>query len=495
MAAKVCGKMLTACDVTMLVLGSILILGGIALVVSRFPYKCVKGAIENDLVLRPNSTIVDEWIHPTVPIQMAFYVFNVTNGDDVVAGEKPVLSEHGPYVYAMTAPRKDISFYTNNTVSYWCKNKLIFQPHLSNGSEEDILFHINIPLITVSKKMGERSDTFSTLLQRFGAAEKFVNYVGDEDLVLPHTAKEIIFGYREPMFQSARSWLRWVGKDFDPIFGPFHDFNNSADGVYLVDTGRVNFTDANKIQRWNGYEYLPYWSTRYANMINGTDGSFLKPEIKRGDVRYLYESHMCRSIKLEYQRDTSVHGVKTYRYHYAPDLLANATVQPDNAGFCVPPGNCLDSGVLNTAPCGEGAPIVLSFPHLYLAAERYRDEIIGIAPNGSLHDSVIDVEPLTGASLRSKRSLQLNVHMTPSSEFTQLSRVRSMIFPYFWLRVKVDVGEDKVRSLNIGVKVLQFSKYLGYIVIVVGCLFLTKPFCKCRKKSSEQSDPLLAEEM
>ena len=44
---------------------------------------------------------------------MKFYLFNVTNPDEVMDGQKPILTEHGPYSYIETRYKVDIEMNTD----------------------------------------------------------------------------------------------------------------------------------------------------------------------------------------------------------------------------------------------------------------------------------------------------------------------------------------------------------------------------------------------
>lgn len=46
-----------------------------------------------------------------------------------------------------------------------------------------------------------------------------------------------------------------------------------------------------------------------------------------------------------------VKGIPAYRFSPPSEVFANTTA---NAGFCVPPGNCPGSGLLDVSVCKEG---------------------------------------------------------------------------------------------------------------------------------------------
>lgn len=46
---------------------------------------------------------------------------------------------------------------------------------------------------------------------------------------------------------------------------------------------------------------------------------------------------------------TDSHGFTLWRYTAPDSYVANATVNPDNKGFCTP--NCLDRGLFNMSTC------------------------------------------------------------------------------------------------------------------------------------------------
>ena len=95
---------------------------------------------------------------------------------------------------------------------------------------------------------------------------------------------------------------------------------------------------------------------------------------------------------------------------FAPDsnLFAKSS---ENEGFCTPPGNCLPSGVLNVSECLDGIPVILSSPHFLYADSKFLDEVDGLRPLASLHNTFISLEPTTGVLMKANKRSQLNVQL------------------------------------------------------------------------------------
>lgn len=58
-----------------------------------------------------------------------------------------------------------------------------------------------------------------------------------------------------------------------------------------------------------------------------------------------------RSVYITFSDFDSVEGLPAFRYGVPKEILANTS---ENAGFCIPKGNCLGSGVLNISICKNG---------------------------------------------------------------------------------------------------------------------------------------------
>ena len=137
---------------------------------------------------------------------------------------------------------------------------------------------------------------------------------------------------------------------FGLFYGPTG--NGSDDGVYKVGSGVGDISDLNQIISWNNTSNLTYWSTPECNMINGTDGSLWHPFVTKNETLYIFSTDVCRSIYVTYEETRTKHDIELYRFVPPPEVFANSSLNPDNAGFCVP--ECLDSGVLDISQCKGG---------------------------------------------------------------------------------------------------------------------------------------------
>lgn len=99
-----------------------------------------------NLRLWNNTISFQYWQKPGVVRLTKVYIFNVTNPDGFLAGEKPRLVEVGPFVYREDMEKTNIHFHDNYTVSFQHKKILQFVPELSVDKSLKIVIP-NIPLL------------------------------------------------------------------------------------------------------------------------------------------------------------------------------------------------------------------------------------------------------------------------------------------------------------------------------------------------------------
>ena len=141
-------------------------------------------------------------------------------------------------------------------------------------------------------------------------------------------------------------------------------------------------------------------------------------------------------------------GVPAYRFTPPKNVFENPALTPENDCFCPHGPPCNPNGLLNVSLCQYGksysvflmmvknfrdgntillfldSPVVLSFPHFYLADDSYRDAVEGVSePDPSKHRFEIDVQPvnLNNASIQS-------YHKKLTNAFKVVSKVHNLSF-------------------------------------------------------------------
>lgn len=61
--------------------------------------KCLLKFRLQEVVLENGTEAFAVWQNPPPPVYMQFYFFNLTNPQEVLSGDRPVVIELGPYTY------------------------------------------------------------------------------------------------------------------------------------------------------------------------------------------------------------------------------------------------------------------------------------------------------------------------------------------------------------------------------------------------------------
>ncbi|XP_066983002.1 lysosome membrane protein 2-like isoform X2 [Macrobrachium rosenbergii] len=427
----------------MTVIGSILVLL-CSIFLGVFP-SIFNSIVNKMLVLSKDSATLGDFISPPVPIYMQFYLFHVTNPDDIrFHGAKPKLKQIGPYTYAEVRTKHNMTWNDDEgTVTYLQDKSYFFREDLSHGlKESDRITTINPIMVAIAAKVQKLPIAIQAIVEL-----AFLRF--RESLFITKNVGELLFkGYDAPLLSEL---IKYAG---DPTnskgkFGFFYPKNNTDDHPYEVKTGAKGLDDYLRIVKWNGNKSLSYWNDNYCDMINGTDGTQFPPQVSKDQALYIYTSELCRSLYLTYEKEIDVHGVTTYRFIPPKDALEDPMVNPDNQCFCYPNiSYCLHASMLNMAPCAFDAPIVLSTPHFYQGNQEDIDSIDGLAPHKDEHETYLDIEPNTGVAMRAMKKMQLNVPLKRYGSFPSFKNVPEVIFPIVWVNESAQIDEDTASSVR-----------------------------------------------
>lgn len=440
--------------------------------------------VEQIMTICPCSQLYPTWKEPTsvLPLYQNFYFLEIENPQEVIQGAKPKVKEIGPYVYNLTMRRDGGIWNLNNTVTYIQPISYQFVRSMSVSSDDRVITTINFPLIAAvssSKDMGHAIQGF------IAAIAKTTNATLFKELSI----KEILWGYYDPFLHMAQ---KFAGKSMIPSdhFGFLMGRNGTTNGLYNTYTGAGNHSDLARIAYWNGTNAVSWWFSKWANMINGTDGTMFHPFIDQSETLYMFNPDTCRSLPYIFKEHASYLGVPLLHFYLPPYVYANSTVHPQNKEFC--PSRYLYSGVFNITECSRGAPLGLSNPHFLYGSKDLQESVEGLSPNVSLHENFFQVEPVMGLPYIFAERLQINLFVEPSY-LPEMKNVSLFYYPFLWFEEKVVVRtEDAMKYKS---TILVMNKYVLALKVVLpflgGCLIILAVTLLTRKllTSGDKDDP------
>lgn len=464
----------------------------------------VKNEIDKKIPLKEGTDTFNAWVDPgkNADIYLQFFFFDVRNAYEVVNyGDKPILVEKGPYSYIERKVKQNITVHPNGTISYYEVRTMIFDPKTSKGRESDEITTLNIPIVGIIDLIANEYSFIKTIV------EGVLIWFRDDSLFKTLTVKQLLWGYEDPLLRAIkeavdRANVTFQNKtfSFDDRFGLFYGKNLSNDGLYTIYSGTTDVNKINTINNWNGLELLPYWKTRYANMINGTDGTLFHPHMKTSEVIQLFSTDICRSLNLTYEKDIEVKGITVHRFIPPPYLFGSVEQNPNNIGFCYPDRSyCLKAGVLRMSACQKGAPVIASQPHFYQGDESYINAVVGLNPNKENHETYLDVEPNTGVVMSAGKRIQLNVGVQNVSHIRDSRNIHGfLIFPLMWLNesalVTPKTASDFKDQVLVYFKIVDAVNYglivIGAFILLVTTMFAVKQYMNRKGEDDELTSPI-----
>ncbi|PIK62895.1 putative scavenger receptor class B member 1-like [Apostichopus japonicus] len=465
---KLCGH------VTLGLTGAIFVVLGVILI-PKSMNAVLQFMVKEIMTICPCSQLYPSWKEPTsvIPLYQTFYFLEIENPDEVSQGAKPKVKEVGPYVYNLTMHRDGGVWHLNDTVTYIQPIWYHFVESLSVSSDDRVITTINFPLVAAISS----SRNMSSGVQHFLAA---LAQSTNSTLFRRLSIKEILWGYYDKFLHEAQIF---AGKKVIPSdhFGFLMGRNGTSNGLYNAYTGAGNYKDVARIAYWNGTNSLNFWYSKWANMINGTDGTMFHPFIDKSEILYMFNPDTCRSLPYIFKEDAKYLDIPLHHYYLPPYVYANTTYHPENKEFCN--SRCLFSGVFNISQCLRGAPLGLSNPHFLYGSQDLQESVEGLNPNVSLHENFFQVEPIMGMPYIFAERLQINLFVEPYPFLSDMQNVPSFYFPFLWLEEKVTVRTEdamKYKSTILVINTVVFALKIG-LSIFGGCLILAAGTLLTRK--------------
>jgi lysosome membrane protein 2 len=458
----------------------------VASVVPNYIQMKVNSTLLKELPLRSNKSVLySSWITPPSPLYQQYWFFDITNAQEVIEeGAKPRLRQLGPITYRRVPLKERVEFHPHNgTVSYEEKNTFYLVPHMTHVPLNTNFTNVNIPFFGFVQ-------TYNRIKDRIPAPTRWIFEAAvSSSIFTTRTIEEVLYGYKDPDLQKIKYYAEMAGTILDPTFGLLYKKNNSHNARMNVYTGERDLKQFLHVHTWKDRDRVNIWTTNESNTIIGSEGSNLGPFMNRHDRIYIFAGDLCRSLYVEFVKESSVRGVPTYVFSIPPTLFANST---DNQGFCIP--TCLISGVLNMSRCTPGAPLFMSQPHLYGVDDHVVNMVEGLIPNEEFK-SYIEVDPFTGVVMSAQKKLQVNlmVEKAPNIRDTEHLPER-LLMPYVWINESVYVDEKSAAGMRnsyvfaykLAARIETFAPIVIILLLISTLLILTLLTFKIYQRRSKR---------
>jgi hypothetical protein len=186
-----------------------------------------------------------------------------------------------------------------------------------------------------------------------------------------------------------------------------------------VMTGKNNMHLAHQVVRYDGKPTIDIWEQ--TKNIKGSLGMYNSPGMTEIVPPKIFNSDLMRVIDLMYVCPTSIYGVKLNRFTFAPNTFA-----PNNNYYMN------TQGLINVQPVEkfQGVPVLISKPHFLDSHQKIRDSIVGVNPKRNAHDTVIDIEPISGVTMYAQERIQVNFNLSADDYFTK--GINTTVMPITW---------------------------------------------------------------
>ncbi|XP_074026812.1 epithelial membrane protein isoform X2 [Leptinotarsa decemlineata] len=426
--------------------------------------------VDHVLTLRAGTQTFGWWSKPPVLPMMKVYVYNVTNADEFLNnGSKPIVDELGPYVYLEKWEKKNIQFHENGTVSFNQQKIYTFDESLSAGSEDDIVVVPNIPMLSATSQSKHAARFLRLAMASIMDILKIKPFV-------EVSVGQLLWGYEDPLLKLAKDVVPKEQKLPYEEFGLMYKKNGTSEDTLTIFTGSEDISKYGLIDKFNGKDNLTHYSSDECNSVMGSDGSIFPPHMTVNTTIHLFDKDLCRRLPLVFDKEViSSNDVPAYRFKPPKNVFGDLEENPDNACFCPQGPPCAPSGFFNVSLCQYDSPVLLSFPHFYLANDSYRLALDGISPpDPEKHSLYMDIQPMMGTAMAAKVRVQINLAVSQVVDIKQVATFPDIIFPIIWFEEGLDsLPEEMTGLMKLATKIPPIAQVvLAIILFVVGAILL-----------------------
>lgn len=436
------------------------------IIVAVFFTSWVNLVINSQIKLKEGSQTFQWWSKPPVEPKIKVYIYNVTNADEFLNnGSKPIVDELGPYVYIEKWERKNVTFHDNGTLTFNLQKMYRFDATTSNGSQDDLVVVPNIPMLSATSQSKHAARFLRLAMASIMDILKIKPFV-------EVSVGQLLWGYEDPLLKLAKDVVPKEQKLPYEEFGLLYKKNGTSEDNITVNTGVKDITKYGLIDNVNGINKLPHYATDQCNSLEASDGSIFPPHMTKNTTVYIFDKDLCRRLPLVFQKEvlSSSNEVPAFRFSPPKNVFASVEQNPDNACYCPQGPPCTPSGFFNVSLCQYDSPILLSFPHFYLADDKYRTAVEGISPpDPEKHTFYMDIQPEMGSAMSARARIQINLAVSQVVDIKQVATFPDIVFPIMWFEEGLESLPPEMTGL---MKLATTVPPIARIVITIALFFI-----------------------
>lgn len=243
--------------------------------------------------------------------------------------------------------------------------------------------------------------------------------------------------------------------------------NTEINGNWTILTGNGVNNDVMKIIEWNrqdklSTEFITYGlndESKSCSQLRGGDGIKFHSGVTKEETLFLFmPGDICTAFPFKFDSYSSIKGIKTLRFR----MKFN---EAHESLSCFSP-----KGFLWVGLCKDRVPVYATGAHFYGGDQDLLNGIQGLSPDKSLHESFIDVEPLTGFVLRASLRFQINVNVSRMESMpTSNLKFPHRLLPIFSIDTTAEADEYQLQRLNEKLfEKLGYLTYFCWLCVILG---------------------------
>ncbi|XP_039448528.1 protein croquemort-like [Culex pipiens pallens] len=444
----------------------------------------VNSVARSEFVMQPGSEVYENWRKPEVPMYFDIYFWDWTNPEAITdPNVRPNFVQRGPYVFLETHDRANVNFNTDDTITFQQKRTWHYIPEQSTGDfYTDRVTTPHTILMTVGKLVKEMNDPMLTgLLDIIINANNLVDGIAYPNVLV----KDILFdGVEDRLLAALQGLLAELPDlageielpDWDG-FGYFIERNTSVeyDGIFRMRTGTDSWTATGQMVTWNNAPTVPHYRG-VCGQVRGSTGQVNPPmtssQINNPGDFILFITDLCSALTLKYDGDFVLNDLEGKVWVGDNRVFDNGHTFPETECQCTAPVDqcpALKPGMFDVSGCNFGAPLLVSFPHFYLADPSYLNRVSGLSPMRNAHEFRYALHPFSGIPMTVNGRLQYNVDVKDYG-LAVTNGVPDVVMPAFWVEQRVVLTQDVIDDLVQIDTLRNAGIYTAYALLGVGVL-------------------------